>query len=208
MLKLVCLVFALLMLGCSDENNQINNPSNKQETLQPDFLYVSSDALDIGCVFFVFEKEPYQIKTDLGQNTTVISYVFNPENHDSVTFSVSLEQGGTPIQITALKSPFKYSDIPSHSSQYPFDGLGIVYQKELFFKYEERRGQIEVFNLQTGIPLSLSAQRVLFDSVLAIQIEGEIMLKPNPTSPDPLQSNSHRWQTSNDKSSVYRLWWK
>jgi hypothetical protein len=197
-------LFSLITTGCSDITGPQKEENNNQELLKSDYLYFwsSGDNDGLSAAFFVNASAPTQIKSDLCLASSIIGYSFpNTNDHDIVQFKVIF---GDTMLCTARRSDFKWSEIPVHGT-YSFDGIGVVMAKNLAFRYKETSGNIEVFNISTGVTNVLPAQHINN----AVNIQGGIQLLPNPTCFDPNQSNSHRWDDGSFTGgyNAYRLWW-
>lgn len=210
LLYLIITAFLFSVLnGCSDDCTIISsNPPHPQdqETMIPDRIYIGvGEYNNFNDPVAFYERLGYigEVNSTLPPIANIIeqSFPFYP-NKEWIRFKFMYPVD--TLSIDARLTPFKFSEMPEYDSLRPYNGIGVVPNRNITWRYDQNTQKISIFNLVTG-SISEPYASCTNDTVY---INDGRRLEPHIFNPNPATTNLHDWadgwQNRSTSYSVFR----
>ncbi|WKZ25160.1 MAG: hypothetical protein QY321_01890 [Patescibacteria group bacterium] len=192
------LLFVVGIITAAGCDNSVTSTETK---LELDYMYI---AMGIGDGGYYAPAMFYFSNNSIGSTLPPIAQIKGWQSHltdqNKVTFHFNYFDQA--LWLDAIKTPFKWMDTPPRSSAKPYNGVGVVRDIELIWRYDTDRGTIEI--IKNGSYQELDATYDPHSN--SVFIAGGKKLKPYIFQPiNPMLINMYYWEEDSIEYESHRI---
>lgn len=205
-LYLIVTVLVSFQLISCDDSTLISSPPHPQDelTMIPDRIYIGIGKYgNYNDPVGFYERIGHigEINSTLPPMAQIIeqSFPFYP-NKEWTRFKFTYPVD--TFSIDARLTPFKFSEMPTYNSMRPYNGLGVVQERNIVWQYDQAIQRISIFDIISG---SLKEVYASYARDTVYIADGR-RLEPHVFNPHPGTTSLHDWFDGwADRSTSYAI---